>query len=76
MLKLILGLLKPDAGRVLIEGRDLVPLSEDSLRPLRARMGIVFQEGALFDSLSVFDNVAYRLREEHVKDGCYNEGSS
>ena len=68
LLKLMLGLLKPDGGQVLIEGQDLVPLSEASLQPLRQRMGIVFQEGALFDSLSVFDNVAYRLREEHVGD--------
>jgi len=68
LLKLLLGLLKPDAGQVLIEGQDLVPLSEASLQPLRRHMGIVFQEGALFDSLSVFDNVAYRLREEHLGD--------
>ena len=68
LLKLMLGLLKPDGGQVLIEGQDLVPLSEASLQPLRRRMGIVFQEGALFDSLSVFDNVAYRLREEHLGD--------
>jgi phospholipid/cholesterol/gamma-HCH transport system ATP-binding protein len=66
LLKLMLGLLKPDSGHVLIEGQDLVPLSEASLHPIRKRMGIVFQEGALFDSLSVFDNVAYRLREEHL----------
>jgi len=68
LLKLMLGLLKPDGGQVLIEGQDLVPLSEDRLQPIRQRMGIVFQEGALFDSLSVYDNVAYRLREEHVSD--------
>ena len=68
LLKLMLGLLKPDDGQVLIEGQDWVPLAETALQPLRKRMGIVFQEGALFDSLSVFDNVAYRLREEHVDD--------
>jgi len=68
LLKLILGLLKPDNGQVLIEGHDLVPLPETSLQPIRKRMGIVFQEGALFDSLSVFENVAYRLREEHLED--------
>jgi phospholipid/cholesterol/gamma-HCH transport system ATP-binding protein len=68
LLKLMLGLMKPDSGQVLIEGEDLVPLSEASLQPLRQRMGIVFQEGALFDSLSVFENVAYRLREEHLGD--------
>ena len=68
LLKLMLGLLKPDGGQVLIEGEDLVPLSEAGLQPVRRRMGIVFQEGALFDSLSVFDNVAYRLREEGLAD--------
>jgi phospholipid/cholesterol/gamma-HCH transport system ATP-binding protein len=68
LLKLMLGLLKPDAGQVRIEGRDLVSLSEIELQPIRRRMGIVFQEGALFDSLSVFENVAYRLREEHLTD--------
>ncbi|MGD0920958.1 MAG: ATP-binding cassette domain-containing protein [Terriglobia bacterium] len=68
LLKVILGLLKPDAGQVLIEGQDLVPLSEARLYPFRQRMGIVFQEGALFDSLSVRENVAYRLREEGLKD--------
>jgi len=68
LLKLMMGLLKPDGGQVLIDGQDLVPLSEASLQPLRRRMGIVFQEGALFDSLSVFENVAYRLREEHLRD--------
>ncbi len=68
LLKLMLGLLKPDSGQVLIEGEDLVPRSEVSLQPLRRRMGIVFQEGALFDSLSVFENVAYRLREEQESD--------
>ena len=68
LLKVILGLLKPDSGLVLIAGQDIVSLSEEMLQPIRARMGIVFQEGALFDSLSVYDNVAYRLREEHVTD--------
>jgi phospholipid/cholesterol/gamma-HCH transport system ATP-binding protein len=68
LLKLILGLLKPDSGEVLINGQDLVPLPETELFRVRRRMGIVFQEGALFDSLSVFENVAYRLREDGDKD--------
>lgn len=68
LLKLILGLLKPDSGLILIEGRDIVPLSETELNPIRRRMGMVFQEGALFDSLSVYENVAYRLREEGAED--------
>jgi phospholipid/cholesterol/gamma-HCH transport system ATP-binding protein len=66
LLKLILGLIKPDSGQVLVEGRDLTPLPEEQLDQIRRRMGIVFQEGALFDSLSVYENVAYRLREEGV----------
>jgi len=68
LLKLILGLLKPDSGQILVGGHDLVPLSETELYPFRQRMGIVFQEGALFDSLSVYENVAYRLREGGEKN--------
>ena len=66
LLKLILGLIKPDSGQVLVEGRNLTPLPQEQLDAFRRRMGIVFQEGALFDSLSVYENVAYRLREEGV----------
>lgn len=68
LLKLILGLFKSDHGQVFVEGHDLTPLSESELRPIRRRMGIVFQEGALFDSLSVYENVAYPLREEGLSD--------
>jgi len=64
ILKLVLGLMKPDSGHVLVEGHDLTPLPDEALDPIRRRMGIVFQEGALFDSLSVYENVAYRLRED------------
>jgi len=63
LLKLALGLLKPDAGQIKVEGRDVVPLPESELRPIRKGMGMVFQEGALFDSLTVYENVAYPLRE-------------
>jgi len=62
LLKLLVGLLKPDAGSILFEGRDLVPLSEEALYPVRARMSMLFQGGALFDSLTVGENVAYPLR--------------
>jgi phospholipid/cholesterol/gamma-HCH transport system ATP-binding protein len=68
ILKLALGLLKADEGRVVVEGRDLGPIPERDLSDIRQRMGIVFQEGALFDSLSVYENVAYRLREEGMDD--------
>ena len=68
MLKLMLGLLKPDSGEVRVEGENIVALDEDQMNVFRRRMGIVFQEGALFDSLSVFDNVSYRLWEEGERD--------
>ncbi len=68
ILKLALGLMKSDEGKVIVEGRDLGPIAEKDMRDIRQRMGIVFQEGALFDSLSVYENVAYRLREEGVED--------
>ena len=64
LLKLALGLLKPDRGRITVLGIDITDLPEEGLFPLRARIGIVFQEMALFDSLPVRDNVAYRLLEE------------
>jgi phospholipid/cholesterol/gamma-HCH transport system ATP-binding protein len=64
LLKLILGLLKPDAGEILVEGRNVVSLPESELLIFRKNLGIVFQEGALFDSLSVYENVSYRLHEE------------
>lgn len=68
LLKLMLGLLKPDSGEILIEGENIAPISETCLYAFRKRMGIVFQEGALFDSLSVYENVSYRLREERELD--------
>jgi len=68
ILKLALGLLKADEGKVIVEDRDLGPIPEKEMREIRQRMGIVFQEGALFDSLSVYENVAYRLREEGMEE--------
>jgi phospholipid/cholesterol/gamma-HCH transport system ATP-binding protein len=64
ILKLALGLLKPDAGRIWVLGEDITGMSEDQLFELRRRVGIVFQESALFDSLTVRENVAFRLLEE------------
>lgn len=66
ILKLIEGLMKPDAGVVLLEGHDLATTKGKELRELRGLLGIQFQSGALFDSLSVFDNVAFPLRERRL----------
>jgi len=67
-IRLILGLLKPDAGRILIDGEDITDYTEEEMMDVRKKIGMVFQEGALFDSLSVYENVAYRLREQGVID--------
>jgi phospholipid/cholesterol/gamma-HCH transport system ATP-binding protein len=63
LLRLIIGLVKPDAGQILIEGRDIAPLSERELLRARRRVGMVFQNAALFDSLCVGENVGFALRE-------------
>jgi phospholipid/cholesterol/gamma-HCH transport system ATP-binding protein len=68
ILKLILRLLSPDKGRVLVKGEDIGSLSYDEALNLRQCMGMVFQGGALFDSLSVFENVAYPLYEHTTLD--------
>lgn len=70
ILKLTLGLLLPDSGRITVLGTDVTATPEPELYPMRARLGMVFQESALFDSLTVRENVAYRLMEEH---GIYDE---
>jgi len=64
IIRLILGLLKPDSGRVLVDGEDITDYNEVEMMPIRQKIGMVFQEGALFDSISVYENVAYRLREQ------------
>lgn len=66
ILKLCLGLLKPDRGHIYVLGHDITAMSEEELFDLRSKVGIVFQESALFDSLNVRDNVAFRLMEEHL----------
>lgn len=65
LLKLLIGLFKPEAGRILVDGVDVVPLDELALRAVRQRIGMVFQGAALFDSLTVGENVAYGLREHY-----------
>ena len=68
ILKLLLRLLVPDSGRVVIDGEDIVDLSFDEALEVRQKMGMVFQSAALFDSLTVFENVAYPLREHTDMD--------
>lgn len=63
ILKLILGLLRPDSGSIIIDGDDITNKTEDELRDVRMKFSIVFQEGALFDSLNVKENVAFCIRE-------------
>lgn len=63
ILKHMIGLLKPDAGRVLVYGQDITDLSEDALIEVRTHSSMIFQSAALFDSLTVHENVAYPLRE-------------
>ncbi len=68
VIKLILGLIKPDAGQIFVEGEDITEFDDVELMRIRKKIGMVFQEGALFDSLSVYDNVAYRLHEAGVDE--------
>jgi phospholipid/cholesterol/gamma-HCH transport system ATP-binding protein len=68
LMKLANGLLQPDSGSIRVFGNDITQMREQDIYKLRARIGMVFQESALFDSLSVEDNVAYRLHEEHVPE--------
>jgi phospholipid/cholesterol/gamma-HCH transport system ATP-binding protein len=68
IIRLILGLLKPDAGQIFIDGEEIQHYTEVDMMPVRQKIGMVFQEGALFDSLSVHDNVAYRLMEQGVPE--------
>lgn len=67
-LKLAAGLLRPTAGRVQVLGEEVSAMSERELLDFRRKIGFVFQEGALFDSMTVEENVAYRLREERVSE--------
>src|SRR5580700_4899318 len=70
ILKLVLGLIRPDSGRIVVLGQDVTQMREEDLFALRGKIGMVFQESALFDSLTVSENVAYRLTEEH---GIYDD---
>lgn len=63
ILRLIMGLIRPDSGKIIIDGEDITSMTEDELRRVRMKFSLVFQEGALFDSLNVKENVAFCLRE-------------
>jgi phospholipid/cholesterol/gamma-HCH transport system ATP-binding protein len=68
LIKLVLGLLKPDSGQIFVDGEDVTNYDEPEMMDVRQKIGMIFQEGALFDSLSVYDNVAYRLHEQKVDE--------
>src|SRR6267154_338082 len=67
-LKMAAGLLTPNSGNVIVMGNEVSGMSENELLPFRRKVGFVFQEGALFDSMTVADNVAYRLREDGIAE--------
>ncbi len=67
LLRLIMGLIRPTRGRICVLGQDITQLSEKQLRPVRKSLGFVFQGGALFDSLTVAENVAYPIKEYNPK---------
>ena len=68
LLKHIIGLMKPTSGEVLVEGQNVVDLTERQLSGIRKKIGILFQSGALFDSMSVENNIAFPLIEAGIKD--------
>jgi len=73
LMKHLMGLLKPDSGHIYVDGLDVVPLSEAQINPVRKKFGMVFQYAALFDSMTVMENIAfplierYRLRNEEIE---------
>lgn len=67
-IKLVLGLLKPDSGQILVDGEDITNHGEAEMMKVRKKIGMIFQEGALFDSLSVYENVAFKLHEQGVPE--------
>src|SRR5689334_12715148 len=68
ILKLVLGLIKPQDGDILVDGENTVDLSEQEMTRVRQKIGMVFQDGALFDSLTVYENVGYRLFEQGMPE--------
>ncbi len=68
LLKHLIGLIAPDSGSIQIDGEEIVGLSERRLSPVRMKLGVLFQDGALFDSMTVAENVAFPLRERGIRD--------
>jgi phospholipid/cholesterol/gamma-HCH transport system ATP-binding protein len=68
LLKHMIGLMLPDAGEIWIEGQSIIGLSERKLAPIRSKVGVLFQGGALFDSMTVEENIAFPLREAGERD--------
>lgn len=68
LLKHLIGLIAPDSGSIRIDGEEIVGLSERRLNPVRRKLGVLFQDGALFDSMTVAENVAFPLRERGIRD--------
>ncbi|HZM85251.1 MAG TPA: ATP-binding cassette domain-containing protein [Blastocatellia bacterium] len=68
ILKLVLGLIRPQQGQILIDGDDIIEMTEADLTVIRQKIGMVFQDGALFDSLSVYENVGFRLFEQNLPE--------
>jgi phospholipid/cholesterol/gamma-HCH transport system ATP-binding protein len=69
LMKHMIGLLKPDSGKMIIDGEDIVPMGTDALERVRRKFGMVFQAAALFDSMNVYENVAFPLREHRREMG-------
>ena len=67
-IELLLGLLKPNSGQILVDGEDITNYNEVQMMRIRRKIGMIFQEGALFDSLSVYENVAFKLHEQGVPE--------
>src|SRR6266536_1128225 len=67
-IRLVLGLVKPDRGQILVDGEDVTNYGEAEMMKVRKKIGMIFQEGALFDSLSVYENVAFKLHEQGVPE--------
>src|SRR5260370_506960 len=76
LLKVAVGLVQPDSGRVYLMGQEITRMKENQMFDLRAHVGILFQEGALFDSLNIEENVAYPLVNQRVLQHVESNGSS